>query len=55
MLLIGLVRCGHCGYTLSSTPNTKKYKLKDGTEVKKRTLKYRCSGKALKKEVHCEG
>jgi len=55
MLLIGLVRCGHCGYTCSSTPNTKKSKLKDGTEVKYRTLKYRCSGKALKKAIHCEG
>lgn len=55
MLLIGLVRCGHCGYTISSTPNTKTSKLKDGTEVKYRALKYRCSGKALKKAVHCEG
>ena len=55
MLLIGLVRCGHCGYTLSSTPNTKKYKRKSGTEVKKRTLKYHCSGKALKKAIPCEG
>lgn len=55
MLLIGLVRCGHCQNVLSTTPNYKKYTLKDGTPMKKRYMKYRCSGKGLKKAVNCEG
>lgn len=55
MILIGLARCGHCGYTFSSTPNIKKYTLKDGTEVKHKQMKYRCSGKGQKKAIHCKG
>lgn len=55
MLLIGLARCGHCQHVLSSTPNYKRYTLQDGTPMKKKYMKYRCSGKGLKKAVHCEG
>jgi site-specific DNA recombinase len=55
MLLIGLARCGHCQNVLSSTPNHKKYILQDGTQMKKKYMKYRCSGKGLKKAVYCEG
>lgn len=47
-------RCGHCGNLLTTTPNTKKYVRKDGTEVVKTSVKYRCSGKALQK-VKCDG
>ncbi len=54
LLLVGLVRCGHCGSPLCTTYNKKKYVRKDGTEYVKREAKYRCSGKAQKK-VDCDG
>ncbi|MFI8711983.1 recombinase family protein [Brevibacillus brevis] len=54
LLLIGMIRCGHCGNALTTTWNRKRYKMKDGTEKIYRTAKYRCSGKALQK-VKCGG
>jgi len=54
LLLVGMIRCGHCGATLTTTYNTKVYKRKDGTVNKKREPKYRCSGKALNR-TNCDG
>jgi site-specific DNA recombinase len=54
LILVGMIQCGHCGNPLTSTPNTKKYVRKDGTEFVKTSIKYRCSGKALQK-VACNG
>lgn len=54
LLFVGLIRCGHCGCTLTTTYNTKSYVRKDGTEIRKHEPKYRCSGKAQQK-VNCDG
>ncbi|OPG98914.1 hypothetical protein B2I21_08440 [Chryseobacterium mucoviscidosis] len=54
LLFVGMIKCGYCGSPLTTTYNSKKYQLKDGTEQKWRRAKYRCSGKALGK-VDCEG
>lgn len=54
LLLIGMVRCGHCENALTTTWNTKKYTMKNGTIKYYRKPKYRCSGKALQK-VKCSG
>lgn len=54
LLFVGMIKCGYCGSPLTTTYNSKKYQLKDGTEQKWRQAKYRCSGKALGK-VTCEG
>ncbi|MBB6732806.1 recombinase family protein [Cohnella zeiphila] len=49
LLFVGLARCGHCYAPLTTTYNTKTYKLKNGTVKKCTFAKYRCSGKALGK------
>ena len=54
LLFIGYIYCGHCGSSLSSTVNTKNWKVKDGTLKKKYRMKYRCTGKALNK-TSCKG
>lgn len=54
LLLVGRIKCGHCGSPLTTTYNTKTNVLKDGTIKKKRYPKYRCSGKALGK-TNCDG
>ncbi len=54
LLLVGMIKCGYCGSPLTTTYNSKKYMLKDGTEQKWRQAKYRCTGKALNK-VDCDG
>ena len=54
LLLIGLIRCGHCGNALTTTWNKKVYQRSDGTTRASHYAKYRCSGKALKK-VDCDG
>lgn len=54
LLLVGMIRCGYCGSPLTTTYNSKKYTLADGTLQKWRQAKYRCSGKALGK-TDCEG
>ncbi|XID95610.1 recombinase family protein [Paenibacillaceae bacterium WGS1546] len=55
LILVGIVKCGHCGNPLSPTSNNKKYKRSDGTEVKKKYVKYRCFGKGSQKAIDCEG
>ncbi|MFC3768304.1 recombinase family protein [Paenibacillus sp. GCM10012303] len=54
LLFVGLARCGHCGSPLTTTYNSKKYLLVDGTVQKWRQAKYRCSGKAMSK-TDCTG
>lgn len=54
LLFVGMIECGYCGSAMTTTYNSKKYTLKDGTEQKWRQAKYRCSGKALNKVV-CMG
>lgn len=54
LLFVGMIRCGYCNSPLTTTYNSKKYTLKDGTEQKWRQAKYRCSGKALSK-TDCQG
>lgn len=54
LLLVGLIKCGYCGSPLTTTYNSKKYTLADGTLQKWRQAKYRCSGKALGK-TDCDG
>jgi len=44
LILVGMIRCGHCGNPLTTTWNVKKYTRVGGSEVVKRTAKYRCSG-----------
>ena len=46
LLLVGLVRCGHCGSPMTTTNNTKRYLRKDGVVNISHENKYRCSGKA---------
>ncbi|MFK7695174.1 recombinase family protein [Paenibacillus sp. HJGM_3] len=53
LLFTGIARCGHCGSPLTTTYNSKKYALADGTIQKWKSAKYRCSGKALGKS--CDG
>ncbi|MFU1797611.1 recombinase family protein, partial [Paenibacillus azoreducens] len=54
LLLVGMIKCGYCDSPLTTTYNSKKYELADGTIQKWRQAKYRCSGKALGK-TDCEG
>lgn len=54
LLLVGLIKCGHCGSPLTTTWNKKPYTLKDGTKKVYRSAKYRCSGKAHQK-TKCDG
>lgn len=54
LLFVGRIKCGHCGSPLTTTYNTRPYKKKDGTLVKYRHAKYRCSGKAMSK-TDCDG
>lgn len=54
LLLVGLIRCGHCGYAMTTTYSYKVWTNKDGTEHRKTKVKYRCSGKALNK-ADCDG
>lgn len=54
LLLIGMIRCGHCGFPLTTTWNKKPYIMKDGTKKEFRSAKYRCSGKGQQK-VQCDG
>lgn len=54
LLLVGLIKCGHCGAPLTTTYSSKTYKLTDGTVKKWKKAKYRCSGKALVK-TKCDG
>lgn len=51
---MGLISCGYCGSPLTTTYNTKSYTKKNGEVVKKRSPKYRCSGKAHKM-IKCAG
>ncbi|GIO37262.1 serine recombinase [Paenibacillus antibioticophila] len=54
LLLVGMIYCGYCGSPMTTTYNSKKYQLADGTTQKWRQAKYRCSGKALGK-ADCAG
>lgn len=54
LLLVGLIKCGHCGYPLTTTYNKKTYVRKDGTKRVTSQAKYRCSGKAQMK-TDCDG
>lgn len=54
LLLVGLVRCGHCGKPLTTTYNRKYYMKKDGTKKEYKLPKYRCSGKS-QLAVKCDG
>jgi len=54
LLFVGMIKCGHCGAPLTTTYNSKKYTLADGTVQKWRQAKYRCSGKALGR-TECKG
>lgn len=54
LLLVGLIKCGHCGSPLTTTYNKKSYVRKDGTKRVSSLAKYRCSGKAQKK-ADCDG
>ncbi|MBD2871584.1 recombinase family protein [Paenibacillus arenilitoris] len=54
LLFVGSIKCGHCGSPLTTTYNSKTYKLKDGTVKKWSQAKYRCSGKAMGK-TECDG
>lgn len=54
LLLVGSIKCGHCGTPLTTTYNTKTYINKAGEVKKYRQPKYRCSGKALGK-TDCDG
>lgn len=51
---MGLISCGYCGSPLTTTYNTKSYTKKNGEVVKRRSPKYRCSGKAHKM-IKCAG
>lgn len=51
---MGLIFCGYCGSPLTTTYNTKSYTKKNGEVVKRRSPKYRCSGKAHKM-IKCTG
>ena len=54
LLLVGMIKCGHCGSPLTTTYNYKKWVTVDGTEKTKKRILYRCSGKALGK-TDCDG
>ncbi|WP_433946917.1 recombinase family protein [Paenibacillus sp. SN-8-1] len=54
LLLVGIIKCGHCGSPMTTTYCQKTYKLADGTVKKWKKAKYRCSGKALAK-IDCDG
>lgn len=54
LLFVGMIRCGHCGGTLTTTYNTKRYTRKDGTKKVNTSAKYRCGDKAHNK-VKCDG
>ena len=54
LLLVGMIKCGHCGSSLTTTYNYKTWKNKDGTKHSKERILYRCYGKALGK-TKCEG
>lgn len=54
LMFVGLVRCGHCGGSITTTYNYKSWTLADGSVQKKRLPQYRCSGKALK-ATNCDG
>ena len=54
LLFVGMCKCGHCGYAITTTYNYKTWTNKDGTEHRKIRAKYRCSGKALNK-ANCDG
>lgn len=54
LLLVGMIRCGHCGSPLTTTYNNRKRVNADGTIRKEIRPVYRCSGKALYK-TKCEG
>jgi hypothetical protein len=54
LLLVGMIKCGHCGSPLTTTWHKKSYVLKDGTKKVYRSAKYRCSGKAHQK-IKCNG
>jgi len=53
-LLSGILYCGTCGAKLTVTTQNKYYKLADGTEKKKQTLKY-CCYQRTKKYNYCNG
>lgn len=54
LLFVGLIRCGFCDSPLTTTYNSKTYRLKSGETRKWRRAVYRCSGKALQK-TDCTG
>ena len=54
LLLIGIIRCGHCGHALTTTYDYKSWTTKDGIVKKVQRAKYRCSGKGLAKS-ECQG
>ncbi|MDR9856417.1 recombinase family protein [Paenibacillus sp. VCA1] len=54
LLLVGIIKCGHCGSPMTTTYSQKTYKVADGTVKKWKKAKYRCSGKALAK-IDCDG
>ncbi|UGB29946.1 recombinase family protein [Metabacillus sp. B2-18] len=54
LMLVGIIKCGHCGYPLTTTYNKKTYVRKDGTKRVTSQAKYRCSGKAQMK-TDCDG
>ena len=53
-LLSGNVFCGHCGSRLHLTTTSRYYTKADGTEIKKRRVRYACY-KKVRKIVECGG
>lgn len=49
LLFVGIIKCGYCGAPLTTTYNSKTYKLASGEIQKWKRAVYRCSGKALRK------
>lgn len=54
LLFVGMIKCGCCGAPLTTTYNSKTYKLTSGEVQKWKRAVYRCSGKALRKN-DCTG
>jgi DNA invertase Pin-like site-specific DNA recombinase len=54
LLLTGMIHCGYCGSSLSTTYHSKEWTNKDGSKHRIVKPKYRCVGKAMKKTL-CEG
>lgn len=54
LLLIGLVRCGHCKNIISTTYNYSRWTRKNGEKCVTKKAIYRCNGR-IDKRVNCDG